>query len=69
MIFKIPFLTSKKTQPVSIPKISWLTLFGEILALHSENHTKPISTVCGHIVELFKVKAVGTYRYHWILKG
>jgi hypothetical protein len=42
-------------------------LFREIITVHSENHTKPISTMCGQIVELLIVKVGGTYGYHWAL--
>jgi hypothetical protein len=34
--------TAKKTQHVTITKINWLTLFKEIIAVYSENHTKLI---------------------------
>jgi hypothetical protein len=43
-------------------------LFKEIIAAHSENHTKLINTVCGQNVELVLVKSGGTYNYHWALK-
>jgi hypothetical protein len=33
--------TSKKTQRGSITKVNWLMLFREIIAVYSENHTKP----------------------------
>lgn len=33
--------TSKKTQRFAITKTSWATLFREIIAVWSENHTKP----------------------------
>jgi hypothetical protein len=35
---------TKKTHLVSIKKISWLILFREIIAVYSENHTKPVNT-------------------------
>jgi hypothetical protein len=38
--------TAKKTQHFTITKINWLTLFKEIIAVYSENHMKPINTVC-----------------------
>jgi hypothetical protein len=34
----------KKTQHFTITKVNWLTLFEEIIAVYSENHTKHIST-------------------------
>jgi hypothetical protein len=39
------------------------------MAGYSENHTKPIDTVCGQSAELLIVKAGGIYCYQWILKG
>jgi hypothetical protein len=39
-------LTAKKTQHFTITKINWLTLFKEIIAVYSENHTKHINTLC-----------------------
>jgi hypothetical protein len=41
LILKHPVLTSKKTQPITITKINWLTLFKEIIAVYSENHRQP----------------------------
>jgi hypothetical protein len=41
----------------------------EIIAVYTENHTKPINTPCGQNAELLIVKAGGTYSYHWALKG
>jgi hypothetical protein len=38
--------TAKKTQHFTITKINWLTLFKEIIAVYSENHTKYINTKC-----------------------
>jgi hypothetical protein len=43
-------------------------LFLEIIAVYSENHTKSISTLCGHNAELLIVKAGCTYSYSWVLK-
>jgi hypothetical protein len=39
IIFKNSVRTAKKTQHFTIIKISWLTLFKEIIAVYSENHT------------------------------
>jgi hypothetical protein len=66
--FKINFNSilpslAKKTQHFTITKINWLTLFKEIIAVYSENHTKPINTTW-RVVE-----AGGTYCYNWALKG
>jgi hypothetical protein len=46
MLFKNPVCTSKRTPHFTITKISWLMLFKEIIAVHSENHAKPINTKC-----------------------
>jgi hypothetical protein len=40
MIFKNSVLTAKKTPHFTITKINWLTLFKEIIAVYTENHTK-----------------------------
>jgi hypothetical protein len=64
IIFKNSVRTAKKTLHFTITKISWLTLFKEIIAICSENHTKPIRTKCRIVV-----KAGGVYRYQWALKG
>jgi hypothetical protein len=46
IIFKELSRTSKKTQHFTITKINWLKLFKEIIAVNSENRTKPVSTKC-----------------------
>jgi hypothetical protein len=61
--------TAKKTRHFSITKINWLTLFKEIIAVYSENHTKHINRLCGQNVEILIVKEVGTCSYHWTLKN
>jgi hypothetical protein len=61
--------TAKKTQRVFFVKINWLTLFREIIATSSENHTKPTNKLRGQNTEILNVKAGSTYSYHWILKG
>jgi hypothetical protein len=43
IIFKNSVPTAKKTQHFTITKINLLTLFRDIIALYSENHTKPIN--------------------------
>jgi hypothetical protein len=58
---------TKKTQHFTITKINWLMLFREIIAVYSENHTRPINTLCGQNAELLIVKP-GTSSYHWVLK-
>jgi hypothetical protein len=42
MLFKNSVRTSKRTPHFTITKINWLTLFKEIIAVYSENHTNPI---------------------------
>jgi hypothetical protein len=64
IIFKNSVRTAKKTQNFTITKINWLTLFKEIIAVYSDNHTKPINKN----VELLIVKAAGTCNYHSALK-
>jgi hypothetical protein len=44
IMFKNSVRTAKKTQLFTITKINWLTLFKEIIAVYSENHTKPMNT-------------------------
>jgi hypothetical protein len=39
--------------------ISLFQVFKEIIAVHFENHTKPINTLCGHDAELLNDKAGG----------
>ena len=43
-------------------------LYGEIIAVLSEIHTKNKNTQCGQNVELVTVKPGGTYSNHWALK-
>jgi hypothetical protein len=35
--------TSKRTAYFTITKINWLTLFKEIIAAYTDNHTRPIN--------------------------
>jgi hypothetical protein len=39
-------------------------LFKEIIAVHTEDHMKAISTRCGQNAELLIVKVGGTRSYH-----
>jgi hypothetical protein len=39
--FKNSVRTSKRTPHFTITQINWLTLFKEVIAVYSENHTKP----------------------------
>jgi hypothetical protein len=61
IIFKNWVLTTEEIQHTSITRINWLMLFREIIAVCSENHMKPISTLCGQNEESVNVKAGGTY--------
>jgi hypothetical protein len=63
-MFKNSVRTAKKTQLFTITKINWLTPFKEIIAVYTENHTKPTSKNCR-----VTVKAGGTYSYRWTFKG
>jgi hypothetical protein len=49
--------------------LNCLMLFREIIAVYSENHMKPINTLCGQNAEILIIKAGGTYSYHWGFKG
>jgi hypothetical protein len=49
--------------------IIWLMMLKDIIAVYSENYTKPINTPCGQNTELLNVKAGGTYSYDWALYG
>ena len=40
-------------------------LYGEIIAVCSEIHTKHINTLCGQNVELLNVSPVGVYSNCW----
>jgi hypothetical protein len=44
IIFKNPVRTAKKTTHFTITKLNWLTLFKEIIAVCTENQTKPMNT-------------------------
>jgi hypothetical protein len=62
MLFKNSVRTSKRTPHFAITKINWLTLFKEIIAVYSENHTKYSDTMLtqpGHIITT-RLQAVNT---------
>jgi hypothetical protein len=40
MLFKNSVRTSKRAPHFTITNINWLTLFKEIIAIYTENHTK-----------------------------
>jgi len=44
-------------------------LYGKIIAVFSQIHTKYINKFCGQNVELLNVKTGGTYSDHWAVKG
>jgi hypothetical protein len=70
MLFKDSVRTSKRTPHFSITKINWLTLFKEIIAVYTENHTEPTNTPRGKKnSDLLIIKAGGKYSYHWSAKG
>jgi hypothetical protein len=52
-MFKNSVPTSKKTKPFTITKIKWLMLLREITTVYSENHTKPLNTVC--VTEFYSI--------------
>jgi hypothetical protein len=60
MLFKNSVRTSKRTPHFTITKINWLMLFKEIIAVYSENYTKPTDTPYGQSAEMLKVKTGGT---------
>jgi hypothetical protein len=68
MLFKNSVRTSKRTPHFTITKINWLTLFKEITAVCSGNHTKHTNTMYDQNAELLNVKAGGTNQHHLALK-
>jgi len=48
-------------------KSSQLMLYGEVIAVCSQIHTKHKNTLCGQNVERLNVKPGGTYIDHWTL--
>jgi hypothetical protein len=46
-MFKDSVHTAKKTRHLTITELKLLTLFKEIIAVYTENHTELISTKCG----------------------
>ena len=44
-------------------------LYGEIIAVCSEIHTKHINTQCGQNTEFLIVTYGGKYSDHWVLEG
>jgi hypothetical protein len=56
--FKLSVLTSKKTQPIPITYIKWLTFVKGIIAVYTEIHTKHINTLCKQKAELLIIKEI-----------
>jgi len=50
-------------------KTGQLRLYGEIIAVCSQIHTKHINTLCRQYVEFLNVKTGGKYSDHWGLDG
>jgi hypothetical protein len=65
MLFKNSVRTSKRTPHFTITEINWLMPFKEVIAVYSDNHTKPIYTERN----LTTVAVDDTYSYHWGLKA
>jgi membrane protein insertase Oxa1/YidC/SpoIIIJ len=65
MLLKNSVRTSKRTPHFTITKINWLTLFKEIIAVYTENNTKPVNTNCSVTI----VKSSRAYNWLWPLKG
>jgi hypothetical protein len=59
--------TSQETHYVSATKPNRLMLFKETVAVYCKNPTEHTDTPCGQNVEVYYVKAYGTYSYHWAL--
>jgi hypothetical protein len=52
---------------VTVIQSSQLMLYGEIIAVCSQIHTKHINTLCGQNGEFVNVSWHGTHSYHWPL--
>jgi hypothetical protein len=67
IIFKNSVRTAKKTQHFTITKINWLTLFKEIIAVYSENHTNSTHRLYSADkmqITVLIVEVRGVYSYH-----
>jgi hypothetical protein len=62
MLFKNPVRPSKRTPYFTITKIEQLTLFKEIIAVYSENHTEPINIKCKSYLTLKQLVHIETIR-------
>jgi tRNA G37 N-methylase Trm5 len=47
-------------------KDHFLNAVREVIAVYSNNHSKPIDTLCGQNAELLNVKEAGTCSYHCV---
>jgi hypothetical protein len=50
MLLKNSVRTSKRTPHLTIAKTNWLTLFKEIISVHSENHTNPVTQTAALLI-------------------
>jgi hypothetical protein len=64
MLVKNSVRTSKRTPHFTITNVNWLTVFKEIIAVYSDNRTKPIDKNA----DLVTTKGAGIYCYHSALK-
>jgi hypothetical protein len=46
LYLQIHSVPQRKHNTSPLQRFNWLTLFKEIIAVYSENHTKPINTKC-----------------------
>jgi hypothetical protein len=67
--YKNSVCTSQETHRFSATNTSQLKLFREMVAVYCENQFKHTNTVFWENPELKYVKACGTYKNHWALKG
>jgi len=62
------FPTSQKKHFFYIIKTNRLIFFKHVIAVYSENHTKPMNTIYRKC-RVMNFKALGKYSYHFVLKG
>jgi hypothetical protein len=68
-VYKNSVRTSQETHRSSTTNTSQLMLFREMVAVYCGNQMKHTNTVFWENPELRHVKACGTYKNHWALKG
>ena len=44
-------------------------LYGEFIAVCSQNHTKHVNTLCGQNVQIVNIKRGCVLNNHWVLEG